>query len=283
MYNWIMLAKTMPGGVKPFLKWAGGKRQLISQYEPYFPARFNHYFEPFAGSAAIFFYLRPHRATLSDSNGRLIEVYRVVRDHVEELIVGLQGHLNEPDYYYAVRAQDVEQLSAIERAARFIYLNKTCYNGLYRVNKKGRFNVPFGRYTKPKICDEARLRAVSALLQKTNLRVEDFEASVQTAAAGDFIYFDPPYAPLSKTSSFTAYERNGFGEQEQRRLARVVQRLTRLGVSVMLSNSSAPLTYALYDTPDYRLIPVQARRSINSQANKRGAIQELLILNRVMQ
>lgn len=274
-----MLAQAKPGGTKPFLKWAGGKRQLIPQYVPYFPNGFKRYFEPFVGSAAVYFYLQPRHATLSDSNGRLIEVYQVVRDEVDALIDALRGHRNDPDYYYTMRAKNVADLSIVERAARFIYLNKTCYNGLYRVNKKGKFNVPFGRYDNPKICDEQRLCAVSRQLQGVELRIADFSDSVAGAAAGDFVYFDPPYAPLSKTSSFTAYDQSGFGESDQRRLAATVDELTRRGASVMLSNSAAPLVYELYDRSSYRLIPIRARRSINSQVNGRKAIKELLILN----
>ncbi|MFQ5578395.1 MAG: DNA adenine methylase, partial [Anaerolineae bacterium] len=160
-----------------------------------------------------------------------------------------------------------------------IYLNKTCYNGLYRENQKGEFNVPFGRYVNPTICDEPRLRLAADVLRDVELRAADFSEAVETAVPGDFVYFDPPYVPLSQTSSFTSYDRAGFGHADQVRLAEVVRRLTERGVRVMLSNSSAPLVYALYDKPGYRLIEIRARRNINSKADRRGPVKELLILN----
>lgn len=266
---------------RPFLKWAGGKRQLLPQYAPYFPdlQAISHYYEPFIGSAAVYFHLQPLHATLSDRNQRLIEVYQVVQSQVEALIEALKGHLNESDYFYRVRAQNPAELTAVKRAARLIYLNKTCYNGLYRENQKGKFNVPFGRYVNPKICDADRLRAVSEQLQGIEILAADFETAVAAAQAGDFVYFDPPYAPLSKTSNFTSYDQYGFGEAEQIRLADTMHDLTRRGVQVMLSNSAAPLVSQLYEKPTYTLIPIKARRNINSKAKKRGLIAELLILN----
>lgn len=267
--------------VAPFLKWAGGKQRLLTQYESYFPPTdgVRHYFEPFIGSAAVFFHKRYPAATLSDQNGKLIEVYQLIRDDVDEVIAALQVHQNESDYYYAIRAQNPADLKPAERAARLIYLNKTCYNGLYRENSSGEFNVPFGRYKNPKICNEDRLRAASAALQGVKLQVDDFESVVTTAVAGDFVYFDPPYVPLSPTSSFTSYNKHGFGQADQERLAETVARLTKKDVSVMLSNSSAELVYELYGRSSYRLIEIQARRNINSKANRRGPVKELLILN----
>lgn len=267
--------------VAPFLKWAGGKQRLLSQYEPYFPARetVRHYFEPFIGSAAVFFQQQYPQSILSDQNEKLIEVYRQVRDAVADVIDALRPHRNEADYYYAVRAQNPADLSPAARAARLIFLNKTCYNGLYRENSKGEFNVPFGRYKNPRICDEARLRAAAAALQGVDLRVADFARAVATAVAGDFVYFDPPYVPLSPTSSFTSYNKNGFGQADQARLAATVAELTDRGVKVMLSNSSADLVYELYGRAAYRFIDIQARRNINSKANRRGPVKELLILN----
>lgn len=267
--------------VRPFLKWAGGKQRLLAQYADYFPplAQIGCYYEPFIGSAAMFFHYQPHPAVLSDCNEKLVDVYRAVQTDVEGVIGALHSHRNEADYYYAVRAQNPAALSPAAQAARLIYLNKTCYNGLYRENSKGEFNVPFGRYQNPKICDEARLRAAAAALQDVELRVGDFAEVVGTAVAGDFLYFDPPYAPLSATSSFTGYHKQGFDEADQRRLAATIDDLTTRGCRVMLSNSSAPLVYELYDRPPYRLIPIHARRNINSQANGRGPVKELLILN----
>jgi DNA adenine methylase len=272
-------ARSQPAA--PFLKWAGGKSRLLAQYQPYLPhpAQIGRYYEPFLGSAAVFFALQPADACLADQNERLVEVYRVVQQQVEALIDALQGHPNEADYYYQMRARDPRQLTAVERAARLIYLNKTCYNGLYRENSDGRFNVPFGRYKKPTICDAGRLRAAAHALQNVELQVADFADAVATAAAGDFIYFDPPYAPISATSSFTGYYQHGFDEADQRRLADTFYRLAGRGCRLLLSNSNAPLVYELYDGRGYRLIPIQARRNINSKGNGRGPIQELLITN----
>ena len=268
-------------GARPFLKWAGGKRRLLAQYAEHFPLPSNigRYYEPFIGSAAVFFYLQPADAWLADVNRNLVEVYQVVQQNVEALIQCLKKHVNERDYYYRVRNQDPAQLNAAQRAARLIFLNRTCYNGLYRENQKGQFNVPFGRYDNPTICDEGRLRLASRALRGVELTVGDFEDVVDPAGTGDFVYFDPPYVPLSDTSSFTAYNRYGFDLGDQRRLAEVIGRLTRRGCRVMLSNSSAPLVYELYDRPEYRLVPIQARRSINSKAQGRGPVKELLILN----
>ncbi|MFN2223638.1 MAG: DNA adenine methylase [Chloroflexota bacterium] len=268
-------------GAVPFLKWAGGKRRLLKQYAPYFPGRaaIHRYYEPFIGSAAVFFRLQPIRACLADVNRKLVEIYRVVQQDVEELIRALQVHRNERDYYYQVRGLDPADLSAVERAGRLIFLNRTCYNGLYRENRRGQFNVPFGRYVNPTICDEERLRRASLALQGVDLVVGDFARVVARAGGGDFVYFDPPYAPLSATSNFTNYNRHGFDHDDQRRLAQTIEQLTGRGVRVMLSNSSAPLIYDLYDRPEYRLVPIQARRNINSKAEKRGPVKELLILN----
>lgn len=266
--------------LRPFLKWAGGKQRLISQYQDYFPdfRQINSYYEPFVGSGAIFFHYQPKNAVLADRNLALMEVYRAVQQDVEAVIGALQPHRNESDYFYEVRALDVSQLSLAERAARIIYLNKTCYNGLFRENSKGEFNVPFGRYKNPTICNEKRLRRASSVLQDVTLMSADFEDVVETAVSGDFIYFDPPYAPLSATSNFTQYDKNGFARADQIRLSETVADLTDRGCYVMLSNSSAPIIYDLY-AEVYRLIEMQARRNINSKGNRRGPVKELLILN----
>ncbi|MFO7678422.1 MAG: Dam family site-specific DNA-(adenine-N6)-methyltransferase, partial [Chloroflexota bacterium] len=177
----------------PFLKWAGGKQRLIAQYEPYLPPlpAIGRYYEPFIGGAAIFFHWQPPAATLADRNERLVDVYRAVQQDVDAVIEALRPHRNEEAYFYAVRAQDETTLTLAERAARLIYLNKTCYNGLFRENSKGQFNAPFGRYAKPVICNEPRLRAAAAALQRVDLAAGDFEDVVETAVAGDFIYCDP--------------------------------------------------------------------------------------------
>lgn len=266
---------------RPFLKWAGGKSRLITDYEPYLPKveMVRRYIEPFIGSAALFFHLQPPRARLADCNRKLIEVYEVVRDDVDRLIAALQPHKNEKRYYYRIRAQDPRGLDKVARAARIIYMNKTCYNGLYRENQQGQFNVPFGRYKRPRICDEPRLRAASQALQGVELCSADFSEAVAAAGEGDFVYFDPPYVPLNATSNFTSYSRFGFDERDHRRLAHTVHELTARGCRVMLSNSSAPLVYELYNRPAYTLQEIEARRNINSKADGRGPVTELLILN----
>jgi DNA adenine methylase len=263
----------------PFLKWAGGKSQLLKQYHPHFPPRerIGRYFEPFIGSAAVFFHLQPAQACLGDINERLIEVYQVVRQDVENLIVALKKHRNEKSYYYHVRNQNPDKLSQVERAARLIFLNKTCYNGLYRENSSGEFNVPFGRYKNPTICDEDRLRTAACVLQNVDLRVADFQEAVEPAQPGDFIYFDPPYVPLNATSSFTSYHKFGFTNEDQRRLADTFRRLDQRGCFVMLSNSSTEIVADLYK--GYETYKIKARRSINSKADGRGFITELLITN----
>ena len=273
----------------PFLKWAGGKSSLLKQYAPFFPQhRVRTYFEPFVGSGAVFFHLRgtgrAGSAHLSDINRELINLYRVVRDFPEELIEALQHHKRHHSrwYYYYMRQQDREpgwrqQAGSVERAARLLYLNKTCYNGLWRVNRRGEFNVPMGRYNNPRILDEARLRAAARALAPARLSAASFDEAVDLAGPGDFVYFDPPYVPLSATSSFTAYTANGFGPDAQRRLAGVFRALDRRGVSVMLSNSDHPLVYELYR--GFRIERVEARRHINSQGDGRGAISEVVVLN----
>jgi DNA adenine methylase len=267
--------------VQPFLKWAGGKSQLIAQYEPYLPPpeAIRCYYEPFLGSAALFFHLQPARAQLSDRNEKLIELYCVVRDQLEQMTPVLSRHQNDRDYFYQIRSLDPDRLTQVERAARLVYLNRTCYNGLYRENDQGEFNVPFGRYQNPRICDVPRLQAASRALQSAELCTADFDDAVALAGAGDFVYFDPPYVPVSRTSNFTSYHRLGFSEADHRRLADSFHTLTARGCSAMLSNSSADLVYELYEGHGYRLIEVQARRSINSKRNGRGPVTELLILN----
>ena len=266
--------------LKPFLKWAGGKRRLIAQYQDYFPdfQHINRYFEPFIGGGAIFFHYQPETAVLADRNQTLIDVYRAVQEDVDAVIAALKPHHNDSDYFYEVRAWDVTQLTLAQRAARIIFLNKTCFNGLFRENSKGKFNVPFGRYKNPKICDEERLRSSTTALQNVSLISADFENVVETAVAGDFVYFDPPYAPLTATSSFTQYDKDGFALADQIRLSEIVDALTKLKCKVMLSNSSTPLIYDLYER-DYRLVEMQARRNINRNGNGRGPVKELLILN----
>lgn len=263
----------------PILKWAGGKGALLSQFAPHFPAlgRYKRYFEPFLGGAAVFFHLQPAESFLYDLNPQLIEVYSVVRENVEELISALKIHHNDREYFYEIRAQQPNELTSIQRAARFIFLNRTCYNGLYRVNRQGQFNVPFGKYKNPTICDEHGLRLASSSLQQAHLEVADFEVVLGVAERDDLVYFDPPYEPLSPTSSFTSYTSDGFNSADQRRLVDTFRTLDARGCLLMLSNSSAPLIYELYQ--GFHIHEINARRAINSKANGRGIIKELLITN----
>jgi DNA adenine methylase len=271
---------------RPFLKWAGGKQRLLQQYDALFPAGFNRYLEPFVGGGAVFFRLwntgrLPEQASLFDHNPELVNAYRVVRDELAQLLDLLAAHQarHSRDYYYQVRGLDRQEvaLSDVERAARTIYLNKTCYNGLYRVNRKGQFNVPLGRYEKPAILDEANLRAASAALQGVHLEVRGFRSLVDLGRAGDFFYFDPPYDPVSKTANFTSYTAGSFRDGDQRDLAGVFARLSGRGCLCMLSNSDTAFVRELYQ--GYRVEVVRAKRVISRNAAGRGAVHELVVLN----
>jgi DNA adenine methylase len=270
--------KVVPGGEpgKPFLKWAGGKRQLLPALLQHTPANASRYFEPFVGGGALFFAARPKKAVLADVNTRLIRAYRGVRNDVETVIRLLKEYPHTPTFFYEFREAQIDGRTDAEVAAWFIYLNKTGFNGLYRVNRENRFNVPFGRYTNPAICDEPTLRSCSTALAHADLRVQDFEKVVEKAKSGDFVYFDPPYVPLSTTSSFTSYTSGGFGDAEQIRLRNVARSLKERGVHVLLSNSSAPLVRQLY-ADGFEVIEVSATRLVNSKATARGAIVELLL------
>ena len=262
----------------PFLKWAGGKSQLLSQLSPLLPRGLSgRYHEPFVGGGAMFFALSPRRAVLSDLNPDLVTCYQVIRTQVEALIDALGEHVYEKDHYYAVRSQDAADLPPVARAARFIFLNRTCFNGLHRVNRKGQFNVPFGRHTNPTICDATNLRRVSAALAHTEIHCRGFKQVLDNAQAGDFVYFDPPYQPISATSSFTAYTSSAFGPAQQAELAEVFRALDARGCKVMLSNSNAQFIRALYQDFDVR--EVLATRAINRDASRRGPIAELVVRN----
>jgi DNA adenine methylase len=278
-----LLALAGPAGAVPLVKWAGGKRSVLSQLRPFIPARFGTFYEPFFGGGAFFLALAPDKAVVGDANCELVDMYRAVRDDAAGVMAALdrlQPHAGEADYYYAVRSQDPAALSPVERAARFIYLNKTCYNGLYRVNRAGKFNVPFGRYaTAPRLYDPGNLALVSEVLRHADVRCDDFEAILADAGEGDFAYLDPPYVPLSRTANFTKYTSGDFGEAEQRRLAAVIHRLTGKGCRVLLSNSDAPLVRRLYPQPQYSIDTVLAPRNINSDAAGRVRIAELAITN----
>ena len=262
--------------MKPFLKWAGGKRQLLSELLKHVPAEFEIYHEPFVGGGALFWEVgaKGKNAVLGDSNERLMRTYRAVRDDVERVITSLENRPHTEDFFYWVREQEPDKLNDAELSAWFIYLNKTCFNGLYRVNKTGGFNVPFGAFVNPNICDKETLRACSNALQGVDLHVGDFEHTIRHAGRGDFVYFDPPYIPVAATS-FTAYTGSGFGPEDHERLAECARQLKQRGAYVLLSNSSAPIVRELYH--DFEIIEVGARRAINSKASKRGAVKEVII------
>ncbi len=271
---------------KPFLKWVGGKQQLIAQFEPLFPAEFHRYIEPFVGGGAIFFHLQnharlPQQTFLFDHNLDLVNAYRVVRDQVDDLITLLTLHRQNHNkkYYYHVRSLDRRgvPLSSVEQAARMIYLNKTCYNGLYRVNNQGQFNVPIGSYRRPRIFHEDALRTASAALQHTCLEKRDFRDMVSLARPGDFFYFDPPYDPVSHTASFTGYTSDHFGRDDQGALAETFAQLSDRGCLCMLSNSHTQFILDLYR--DFRIEIVRAKRVVNSDANGRGPIPEVVVMN----
>jgi len=272
---------------RPFLKWAGGKTQLLDQFQRFFPGPgvMRRYLEPFVGSGAVFFRVKsllgPERSVLADSNEDLINVYDVIQTDLEGLIRRLERHrrLHSKEHYYRTRAQLTIRMTDTSRAARFIYLNKTCYNGLYRVNSRGQFNVPMGRYVNPPILDEANLRAVGAALRGVRMLNAGFEQTLDYAKAGDFIYLDPPYHPISSTSYFTAYTQDRFQASDQQALADVFVQLHRRGCLLMLSNSDAPLPREIYRNPDFRIEQVSARRNINSRADRRGHISEVVVVN----
>ena len=271
---------------RPFLKWAGGKQQLLGQFEALYPPAFDRYLEPFVGGAAVFFQLAgagrlPGGALLLDHSEELINTYRVVRDRPSELMDRLAAHQarHSREHYYEVRGLDRQgaRLSDVERAARTIYLNRTCYNGLYRVNSRGHFNVPMGSYRNPTILDQDALLAASGSLQGVTLEVRGFRSVADLARKGDFLYFDPPYHPLSRTASFTGYTAGSFREEDQRDLAGVFARLSEKGCLCMLSNSHTPLILELYR--GFRIEVVEASRAINSNGGRRGSVKEVVVLN----
>lgn len=262
----------------PFIKWAGGKRNLVDELVNRLPTEFNTYYEPFLGGAALFFsaWTRIKRAVLSDSNLEMVITYNVIKKDTEKLIEQLAKHVkNHSDsYYYKIRNQHQLQ-NPVEIAARFIYLNKTCYNGLYRVNKKGEFNVPVGRYPNPSVYDKQNLIAVQKALQITSIEYRDFETI--NPNTDDFVYCDPPYHPVSQTASFTGYTKADFAETDQIRLRDFVTALHKKGVYVMVSNSDTPLIRELYNKPYFNISVVQAPRFVNCKSANRGLINELII------
>jgi DNA adenine methylase len=276
---------------RPYLKWAGGKRQLLPEIQKLLPANIGEltYYEPFAGAGALFFDLQPERAVINDRNPDLIMTYRVIQNDIEGLLAALEQYREkyEKSFYYAVRALDrsgaCQYMTESEKAARLIYLNKTCYNGLYRVNKQGFFNVPFGRYSNPAIFDEPVLRAVHHYLSANSITILncDFAEAVKNVDEHSFVYFDPPYHPFRK-SSFTAYQAGGFGEDEQTRLRDVFLELTEREVPCLLSNSDTPFIRELYGDKRFDTISVSANRAINSAVDGRGKTGEVLVKNRLL-
>jgi DNA adenine methylase len=274
---------------KPFVKWVGGKRQLLKQFRAlklYPPDHFdpakNKYFEPFVGGGAVFFDLLPERAFLSDMNFELVTTYNVIKENVDELIRSLKRHKYQKDYFLKVRAKNPKELSDVEIASRFIFLNRTAFNGMYRVNSKGEFNVPFGKYENPMICDEENLRKASRALKNVEIRHGDYKGVLEKAKKGDFVYFDPPYYPVSKTASFTSYTAESFLDREQMELRDTFLALHKRGCFVMLSNSDAPFINKIYsELKQYgvKISKIDANRAINSKATGRGKIKEVLVTN----
>jgi DNA adenine methylase len=266
----------------PFVKWVGGKGRLLAQLEPLLPsgvARMRHV-EPFAGGAAMFFARRPSRALLSDVNPALVHTYEMVRDRVEEVIAALDGLAARHDGEHYYRVRDDYNRGDTEgplRAAMFIYLNKTCFNGLHRVNRRGEFNVPAGRYARPRILDAEGLRAASYGLRSAELACRGFDALLEQARPGDFVYFDPPYEPISRTASFTSYAQDGFTQQDQTRLRDVFDELTRRGCRCMLSNSDTPFIRALY--AEHHVDVVFAPRAVSCDGRGRGPVSEVVVRN----
>ncbi len=287
----IIITDEATHSARPFVKWAGGKTQLLNALLEKIPHSMNTYYEPFVGGGAVFFSLisnpefKVKKAVLNDFNCELIETYRIVRDELDTLIeylspIATQYLAGNPEqrkeFFYEIRA-DIPSTN-IEKAARLLFLNKTCFNGLYRVNQKGEFNVPHGRYKNPKILDVELLTLASHALQDIELICGDFEDSYKKAKNGDFVYFDPPFFPLSSTSNFTSYTKGSFGKEEHLRLKWSIDQLRDKGVSIMLSNSPHEWIVGLYEGSKYTINRTPARRSINSKGEQRGVIDELIVI-----
>ena len=268
--------------VVPFVKWAGGKRQLLPELLKRIP-KFTTYCEPFVGGGALFFYLQPKKAIINDFNKDLINTYITIQNDIESLIQYLSTYKNDSESYYKIRELDrtplFHRMSDTEKASRLIYLNKTCYNGLFRVNSMGEFNSPFGSYKSPNIVNEPTLRAIHSYFQNADITFlsGDFEVAVKGLKKGTFVYFDPPYDPVSASSNFTGYTNLGFGKQEQRRLKEVCDKLNAKGIKFLLSNSATDFILDLYK--EYNIEKISAKRVINSNANNRGNVDEVLIRN----
>ena len=271
--------------LQPFTKWTGGKRQLLGELRSYMPETYGRYFEPFVGGGALFFDLAPEQAVINDFNEELINAYRQIKNNPAELINLLIKHKenNGKDYYLALRSADrdgrISRMTGVERAARILYMLRVDFNGLYRVNSKNQFNVPYGRYKNPKIVDVDLLYQISEYLNENDIEIlqTDFAEAVKDAQTGDFVYFDPPYIPLNETSSFTSYTHEGFSYEEQIRLRNTFKELTERGVYAMLSNSSSPLVEELYK--DFNIYFVEAQRTNGAKSSSRGKISEIIVTN----
>lgn len=267
---------------RPFLKWAGGKGRMLGHISNHLPDRVAHYYEPFLGGGSVFLDLSNRRkfgkASIGDANRHLINAYLTVRDKVEDLIseLSLPKYVYEKSAYYALRTIDPTDLSPVEAAARFICLNRTCFNGLYRVNRKGQFNVPFGRYKNPLICDSANLRSVSAALQGVDIRNEGYAWVQDDPGPGDLVYFDPPYYPLSDTSKFTGYTEGGFTHDNHVELARLFSALAKRGVTTILSNSGADEARKLYR--DFEIVELVGHRNVGGPSDYRNPVVEIMVV-----
>lgn len=271
--------------LQPFTKWTGGKRQLLPVIRESMPKTYNRYFEPFVGGGALFFDLAPKDAVINDFNAELINCYQQIKDNPQELIEILKVHqeYNSKEYYLDLRSADrderIDMMSEVQRAARILYMLRVNFNGLYRVNSKNQFNVPYGRYKNPKIVDEELISAISVYLNNNQLEIKvgDFEKAIVDVRTGDFVYFDPPYIPLSETSAFTSYTHEGFSFADQVRLRDVFKRLSDTGAYVMLSNSSSALVEELYK--DFNIHYVEATRTNGAKSSSRGKISEIIVTN----
>lgn len=272
--------------LSPVLKWVGGKRQLLNDIIPMIPKNHLTYVEPFVGGGAVLFELQPKKAIINDFNSELINVYTIIRDYPEELIKELQFHKenNTSEHFYDVREYDrkpdiFSQMTSIQKAARVIYLNKTCYNGLYRVNSSGQFNSPYGKYKNPNIVNETVIRAMSKYFNENHIVIKngDFKDTLKGLRRGAFVYLDPPYMPISSSSSFTGYTENGFSKDKQRELKELCDKLDEKGIKFLQSNSDCEFIRKLYS--GYKIKTIKAKRAINSKGTSRGEINEVLIYN----
>ena len=273
--------------LQPFTKWTGGKRQLLPIIKSLMPDNYNNYFEPFIGGGALFFDLSPDKAVINDFNNELINCYQQIKKYPQKLIELLAKHQenNSKEYYLELRSADrdnrIDKMTNVERAARIMYMLRVDFNGLYRVNSKNQFNVPDGRYKNAMIVDSDLILSISQYLNSNNIKIltGDFEKAVQDVVAGDFVYFDPPYIPLSETSAFTSYTHEGFTYEDQVRLRDCFKKLDEKGAFVMLSNSSSPLVEELYK--DFNIHKVEANRTNGAKTSSRGKISEIIVTNYV--